>query len=307
MDERNDMTSHEAAAAAQPASQPAPQPTPQPTPQPASQPTSQQASQPAQETSFEEELRAAYEQLEAARRKLEELKAKNPPVSGASDMPGSDPSRADSADPAYYAVPSPDQAPPAGPAPAEPNWVPYTPPTRPEAYRPPSYGQAPQSASVPSGSVEAQGGAQAQQPQAQQPQSQPQPQQSQSTVPGSQPQQPYYGGGYAPSGQQGAPQQPYQAYQQPYYPAASYVQTKDHVAAGLLGIFLGWLGIHKFYLGYNTVGFVMLAVTVLGSLFTFGLAASVMALIGVIEGIIYLAKSQTEFEQLYVFSKREWF
>ena len=32
-----------------------------------------------------------------------------------------------------------------------------------------------------------------------------------------------------------------------------------------------------------------------------------MTLIGIIEGIIYLVKSQTDFEQLYVFNKREWF
>ncbi|MEG0146971.1 MAG: NINE protein, partial [Raoultibacter sp.] len=71
------------------------------------------------------------------------------------------------------------------------------------------------------------------------------------------------------------PQQAY--YQQPYY-QPQYVQTKDHVAAGLLAIFLGSLGIHKFYLGYNTAGFIMLAVTTIGSLLTFGLAGAVMAL-----------------------------
>lgn len=100
------------------------------------------------------------------------------------------------------------------------------------------------------------------------------------------------------------PQQPY--YQQPYY-QPQYVQTKDHVAAGLLAIFLGSLGIHKFYLGYNTVGFIMLAVSIIGSIVTFGLAWAVMALIGLIEGIVYLTKSQSDFEQVYVFNRREWF
>lgn len=83
--------------------------------------------------------------------------------------------------------------------------------------------------------------------------------------------------------------------------------AKDHVVAGLLAIFLGALGIHKFYLGYNKAAFITLAVTVLGSIFTFGLAANVMWIIAIIEGIIYLSKSQTEFEQLYVFSSKEWF
>ena len=129
-----------------------------------------------------------------------------------------------------------------------------------------------------------------------------------SQQPAGQPQQPYAqqpgqaayysqsNGYYASS--QGAYQVPYQ---QPL------VHTKDHVAAGLLAIFLGVFGVHKFYLGYHTTGFIMLGVTILGSLLTIGIAAGVVWLIGVIEGIIYLTKSQSEFEQLYVFNKREMF
>lgn len=100
--------------------------------------------------------------------------------------------------------------------------------------------------------------------------------------------------------------QPYgQPYQQPYAQAAP--NTKDHVAAGLLAIFLGSLGIHKFYLGYNTPGFIMLAVTIVGSIFSLGLAGLAMVVISIVEGVLYLSKSQTEFEQIYVFSKKEWF
>ncbi len=95
--------------------------------------------------------------------------------------------------------------------------------------------------------------------------------------------------------------------QQPYYTNQGYVATKDHVAAGLLAIFLGALGIHKFYLGYNTAGFIMLGVTILGSMVSFGLAALAMWVIGVVEGIIYLTKNQTEFDTLYTYNKREWF
>lgn len=107
------------------------------------------------------------------------------------------------------------------------------------------------------------------------------------------------------TGAQVPPQTPPPYYYQPTY--AQPVVTKDHVAAGLLAIILGSLGIHKFYLGYNTSGFIMLGVTILGSLITFGLAGGVMALIGLIEGILYLTKSQSEFDQMYVFNKREWF
>lgn len=140
-----------------------------------------------------------------------------------------------------------------------------------------------------------------------------------SQQPAGQPQQSYAQPGYA--AQQPYAQQPGQAayysqsngyyassqgaYQVPYQQPL--VHTKDHVAAGLLAIFLGVFGVHKFYLGYHTTGFIMLGVTILGSLLTIGIAAGVVWLIGVIEGIIYLTKSQSEFEQLYVFNKREMF
>lgn len=140
-----------------------------------------------------------------------------------------------------------------------------------------------------------------------------------SQQPAGQPQQPHAQPGYA--AQQPYAQQPGQAayysqsngyyassqgaYQVPYQQPL--VHTKDHVAAGLLAIFLGVFGVHKFYLGYHTTGFIMLGVTILGSLLTIGIAAGVVWLIGVIEGIIYLTKSQSEFEQLYVFNKREMF
>jgi TM2 domain-containing membrane protein YozV len=148
-------------------------------------------------------------------------------------------------------------------------------------------------------------------------------------APGTAPQQPYYApDAYAANAQQqpqqsyydysaaaagAAPQQPYQQNaqippQQPYYyPQAQPVASKDRIAAGLLGIFLGWAGVHKFYLGYNAQGFIMLAVSIVGGIFTIGLAWGVIALIGLIEGIMYLTKSQGEFEHTYVLNKREWF
>lgn len=89
--------------------------------------------------------------------------------------------------------------------------------------------------------------------------------------------------------------------------AQSFYGSKDHVAAGLLAIFLGWLGLHKFYLGYNTQGFIMLGVTVIGGLLTLSLAMWVVWVIAIVEGIIYLSKNQTEFDQLYVKGTREWF
>lgn len=51
----------------------------------------------------------------------------------------------------------------------------------------------------------------------------------------------------------------------------------------------------------------MLAVTIIGGVLTFSLASWVIWVIAIIEGILYLTKSQTEFEQIYVLNKREWF
>lgn len=78
-------------------------------------------------------------------------------------------------------------------------------------------------------------------------------------------------------------------------------------AAGLLAIFLGWLGLHKFYLGYNTQGFIMLGVSIIGGVITFSLAVWAIWIIGIVEGIIYLSKNQTEFDQIYVQNQRLWF
>ena len=85
------------------------------------------------------------------------------------------------------------------------------------------------------------------------------------------------------------------------------VKQKDHVSAGLLAIFLGMFGVHKFYLGYNRTAFAMLAASVIGSIVTFGLAGAVVWVIAILEGIIYLTKTQTAFDRIYVLNEREWF
>lgn len=90
-------------------------------------------------------------------------------------------------------------------------------------------------------------------------------------------------------------------------PGAGVRTSKDHIAAGLFALFLGMFGIHKFYMGKTNVGFIMLGITIVGSLLTFGAAALVMQLIAVVEGVIYLVKSQEEFEREYIYGKRSWF
>ncbi len=75
------------------------------------------------------------------------------------------------------------------------------------------------------------------------------------------------------------------------------------IAAGICGILLGYFGIHKFILGYTGEALTMLLVTVL----TCGIGGVVMSIIGLIEGIIYLTKSDEEFVATYVTSKKGWF
>jgi TM2 domain-containing membrane protein YozV len=75
------------------------------------------------------------------------------------------------------------------------------------------------------------------------------------------------------------------------------------IAAGICGILLGALGVHKFLLGYTTEGLIMLLVTIL----TCGFGGAVMGIIGLVEGIIYLTKSDEEFVSTYVLSKKGWF
>ena len=64
------------------------------------------------------------------------------------------------------------------------------------------------------------------------------------------------------------------------------------VVAGILGILFGGLGIHKFILGYTTEGIIQILLTVI----TCGIVGS---FIGLIEGIIYLTKTDEEFYHIY--------
>lgn len=79
--------------------------------------------------------------------------------------------------------------------------------------------------------------------------------------------------------------------------------TKSKVAAGVFGILLGAFGIHKFYLGYTGPGLVLLLATIL----TCGIASIVTSVIGLIEGNLYLTKTDEEFQEMYVVNRTSWF
>lgn len=79
--------------------------------------------------------------------------------------------------------------------------------------------------------------------------------------------------------------------------------AEKKIPAGVCGILLGSLGVHKFILGYTTAGLIMLLVTLL----TCGIGGPVMGVIGLIEGIIYLTKSDEDFVNTYITNQKPWF
>jgi TM2 domain-containing membrane protein YozV len=84
-------------------------------------------------------------------------------------------------------------------------------------------------------------------------------------------------------------------------------RAANKIPAGVCGILLGSLGIHKFILGYTGAGVLMLLITLIGGFFTCGIASAAMHVIGLIEGILYLCKTDEEFVRTYVDSRKEWF
>jgi TM2 domain-containing membrane protein YozV len=75
--------------------------------------------------------------------------------------------------------------------------------------------------------------------------------------------------------------------------------SQKKLIAGILGILLGGFGVHRFYLGDTTGGILRIVISV----FTCGFGA----IIGLIEGIIYLVKSDADFQREYVEGKKGWF
>lgn len=66
--------------------------------------------------------------------------------------------------------------------------------------------------------------------------------------------------------------------------------AKSKVVAGVLGILLGSLGIHNFYLGNTTRGIIQLLI----SLLSVGFLAWAVAIWGIVEGILILISKPGE-------------
>lgn len=75
--------------------------------------------------------------------------------------------------------------------------------------------------------------------------------------------------------------------------------ASKRIVAGVLAIFLGAFGVHKFVLGYTRAGLIHLLLT----LATCGL----MKFVAIVEGIIYLTKTDAEFISTYQIGTKEWF
>lgn len=101
----------------------------------------------------------------------------------------------------------------------------------------------------------------------------------------------------------------------PTYPStpADYQAFVDKkVLAGVCGIIFGGLGIHKFILGFPGAGTIMMVFWLMGLLtgmcIVVPLVATVaMNIIGLVEGITYLSKSDDEFYRIYSLQRKEWF
>ena len=73
--------------------------------------------------------------------------------------------------------------------------------------------------------------------------------------------------------------------------------SSKKLAAGICGILIGAFGVHKFILGYTMEGILQILLSLL---------CGIGAIIGLIEGIIYLTKSDEEFYTTYIANKKGW-
>lgn len=82
--------------------------------------------------------------------------------------------------------------------------------------------------------------------------------------------------------------------------------ASKRIGAALFAFFLGVFGAHKFYLGYTKQGIIMLLVFLFGFILL-GIPSIVIGLIALIEAILYLTKSDEEFQAIYVDGRKGWF
>ncbi len=83
-------------------------------------------------------------------------------------------------------------------------------------------------------------------------------------------------------------------------PPPGYTQ-KSRIAAGILAILLGTYGIHSFYLGNTSRGLMQLLISLLGSVLTCGVAAIVVMIWGIVDGVKLLdGRINTDFNGVFL-------
>ena len=80
---------------------------------------------------------------------------------------------------------------------------------------------------------------------------------------------------------------------------------KNRLTAGILALLVGGFGVHKFYLGYNNQGIILLLMSTIGMILVLPLLAS--AIIALSEAIIYLTTSDQKFYDTYEANQKLWF
>ena len=80
---------------------------------------------------------------------------------------------------------------------------------------------------------------------------------------------------------------------------------RNRIAAALLALFLGGLGIHKFYMNKPGAGITMLILGSVGWLLIF--PALIICLIAFVEFVIYLTMTDETFEATYIQGGKSWF
>lgn len=83
------------------------------------------------------------------------------------------------------------------------------------------------------------------------------------------------------------------------------------ILAGILAIVVGSLGVHKFILGYKKEGIILLVATIIGyATMCFVIGSFIVmatAIVGLVEGIMYLTKTDEEFYKTYQEGQKPWF
>ena len=94
-------------------------------------------------------------------------------------------------------------------------------------------------------------------------------------------------------------------------PDSTPTYPKSRIVAGVLALVVGGLGIHKFYLNYIGQGVALLVITLFIAIVSFSITGSpilnfLIVIFCLVEGVIYLTKSEEEFQQIYVEGTKPW-